>query len=434
MQTVVDSKFVRLRLVSRVLFVALVAASFMILASGIAFANYGPHGNFETDTDACAGCHRAHTSVSNVTWTDNDGASKSALLAGLNVTSQGFVSATVKDFCYTCHGAGAAGAATDVQSGQLDATVGASTTGAVLNGGGFEDMGGAGATITSMHDMPAATAANPVVYGGGIAFGGKDKNGAYTGGGIYIAMDCSSCHDPHGSSNYRLLKDSINDTETGGYVGDFASDVNPDPKPFVVSNEVGYPTEGFRLHTQYPDYQPDYTTARYAKAPESTSTPGSIDGRKGLSGWCAACHTEYNTVSASGQAAYDAGDGLGNVTRHRHPVNVPLSNFKGDRTLLVDATDSAGMNTPWGDDVDLPLEHAITEGKGSAQVNAMSDNLGCLTCHRAHGTDKTMAGYAAGVDPYGNAISFTPPSVNATSNSAILRANNRGVCERCHNK
>ena len=38
-----------------------------------AFANFAIHGNYVTDTDACAGCHRAHTSVSTIGWTDNLG-------------------------------------------------------------------------------------------------------------------------------------------------------------------------------------------------------------------------------------------------------------------------------------------------------------------------------------------------------------------------
>ena len=33
---------------------------------GSAFANFGPHGGYATDTDSCAGCHRAHTSFSTV--------------------------------------------------------------------------------------------------------------------------------------------------------------------------------------------------------------------------------------------------------------------------------------------------------------------------------------------------------------------------------
>jgi predicted CXXCH cytochrome family protein len=436
------SELVRTKNVSRLVLISLVVATFVFMASGVAFANYGPHGAFVTDTDACAGCHRAHTSVSNVKFEDRTlNRDKSALLAGSNLSfdptqpgNQGqFVSATVKDFCYTCHGAGSAGAATDVMSGVLESAIGNSTAGDVLNGGGFVEI--KQASVTSMHDMPSATAASQFVAGGGLAFGGRRSNGTYdAGGGLQIVMDCDSCHDPHGSSNYRILKDKVNGVAVGGYGTNFANETDPNPDPYVLSNEVGFPLPsqsnpngGFRLHVAAAGYSPDYTTARYAKAPAAG---------KGISGWCAACHTEYNTTSSTNQTAYNAGDGLGDVVRHRHPVNVPLNGFVGDRDLLTTTT-ATGMNAAWGDNLDIPLEHSATaEAHGATQPNSTADNIGCLTCHRAHGTDKTMAGYAAGVDPYNNTMAFTPPSMgtNGASNSAILRANNRGVCERCHNK
>jgi hypothetical protein len=77
---------------------------------------------------------------------------------------------------------------------------------------------------------------------------------------------------------------------------------------------------------------------------------------------------------------------------------------------------------------------------GAYQEN---DQLGCLTCHFAHGTDKKMAGWANArlvnnpsavptwsVEP----TTALPAGVNPNMSSALLRADNRGVCERCHNK
>ena len=52
------------------LFSVLVLVALAALAlPTVAFANFAIHGNYVTDTDACAGCHRAHTSVSTITWT-----------------------------------------------------------------------------------------------------------------------------------------------------------------------------------------------------------------------------------------------------------------------------------------------------------------------------------------------------------------------------
>ncbi len=423
------------------------AIGMTLATGGTALANYGPHGGYGSwldsnndgvmqtsevnpDTDACAGCHRAHTAVSSVTWTDNSGGFKNALLIGGTST-------TVKEFCYTCHSDAGAGAATNVQAGMYDNSTthvgskfaaktgyatGQSTYGATLNGGGFEDMGGSGATMTSWHEVSGAA---------GIAWGGGTTGTGSSSGGTSINMDCASCHDPHGSSNYRILKDKVNNVDVGGYAGGIDGGVDPAATPFVVSNEVGYPAGGFQLHRNYGalGYQPDYTSARYA---------ASLLPAKGISGWCSACHTQYNTVASSGQGTYNASDDFGAVTRHRHPVNVSLTTFAGPRSLIV-ATTALGLNVAFGDGIDIPLEHTSTDAKGPAQVNTADDYIGCLTCHRAHGTDAKMSGYAnsassAHPSPDSGGTTATSKGVQPTMDSALLRADNRGVCERCHNK
>jgi cytochrome c553 len=411
----------------------------LMLFSGIALANFAIHGGYLADTDACAGCHRAHTATSGITWTDRDGVGgNSALLLGPG-------NAVLYQFCYVCHGSAAPGAATDVESGVFDNVPAypragmdtESTVGASLNGGGFNQYNGN--MTTSVH------------YYDGTSWNAWGEGN--TGPGKLIAMDCGSCHDPHGSSNYRALKDRVNGVDVGGYSGTFTTAVDPDPLPFVISNEVGFPlkgdldpngglitpypgypnvpTNGFRLHRQYPAYEPNYTKARYARG-ENADT-GGINYAKGMSGWCAACHTQYNAYGPYQTSTYDAGDGAGYVTRHRHPINVPLSNFRGDRDLVF----TPGAWQAWDPTipyVDLPLDHDPATEEGVAQTDTLDDWIECLTCHRAHGTDATMAGYAnvaSSLDPQPDTGSGGVPP---TGDSALLRANNRGVCERCHNK
>ena len=99
----------------------LVAASLVLV--GVAMANEGPHGDYTATTDACAGCHRAHT------------AGIARLLVG---------SGSISDFCLVCHGSSATGADTNVEDGYFLSTRSASTEGtgntdnnAPLLGGGF---------------------------------------------------------------------------------------------------------------------------------------------------------------------------------------------------------------------------------------------------------------------------------------------------------
>jgi cytochrome c553 len=256
-------------------------------------------------------------------------------------------------------------------------------------------------------------------------------SGAQAGESVQIKMDCATCHDPHGSANYRILKAQVNGNDVGGY-GPGGTPVDPDPDGWVSSMEEGWPVGGPRLHQAYPDYKPNYTEAKYAKGRATVS--GRAEAETGMSGWCAGCHQTYllpaQTVTKADGTEYDtsgnvynAGDGSGLKMRHRHPINVPLSNFKGQMDLVLDSG--------------LPLAHTIdaVDGNttGDTNGNESSDWIECLTCHRAHGTAAVMEGYAAdGSLPVD--VDGVPRNNFPGDPSALLRMDNRGVCEACHNK
>jgi cytochrome c553 len=418
------------------------AALTLVFASS-AFANFGPHGGYVSDTDSCAGCHRAHTSFSNLRYDPRVGADllaedekPYALLVGN--------AATMSEFCNACHGDTAPGASTNVVSGRFDSgpsgaagqaagtsnggvTVAyetASTFNAPLNGGGFSTTLNyqdweASATpvyqnITSSHSMERVG----VLWGAGFA---ADTN---------MTLTCTSCHDPHGSSNYRLLKDNVNNHAVGGYTGD-------NPNGMVFSNEAGYPTaDGGWLkhqagHDQMVAYTPNYTSG---SRNISAGTAGAS-----LSTWCSACHEQYDDATSNySYGTYEGAGAVGSQSRHRHPVDIsPLS---GDANLQI-----AAMETV---DARIPLE-VVGDGSGNPRAN----HIGCLTCHYAHGSSSQMSGWAmshleqsgarilpvrdtvAGVDPdKADVIAALNGGSGISGTSALLRANNRGVCERCHNK
>jgi predicted CXXCH cytochrome family protein len=394
-----------------------VAASVLLLTPGIALANFAIHGGYPMETDACAGCHRAHTAASGITWTNDDGDQRSALLLG--------TADEVFEFCLTCHGDDAAGAATNVISGVYEATE-HGTLGAPLNGGGFDRVGG----------MP--TTSNHTFNGGSWGAWGGGETGREgiitTGYGNQIVMSCSSCHDVHGSSNYRILKDTVNGVRVGGYDSTLVtvdnpspSPENPSPTPFVISNEPGFPVNGWLLHepgaAQVAGYTPNYTTPMYAKAPGE-------DVEKGISAWCRACHTQYMTITGTTSddtlagdfftgtvdenGAYDANDGFGFVTRHRHPVNSELLSFKNAGRPVIDPQLIPTAYTP-GEDWD------------QAWVD-------CLSCHVSHGSAKTMSGFANVWDSTDPEEDSGVGGVDPANSSALLRLNDRHVCQECHNK
>lgn len=401
-----------------VLTLAIVALSALLVPAS-AFANFAVHGNFVNDTDACAGCHRAHTSVSSLTWQDAGQKDHSALLVS--------GATAMYEFCYVCHDTQGYSADTNVRDGVYYGTENGKE-GAILNGGGFESFDMTPVTSTHLYNGKSWGA-----YGGGYAGAGAvGADGQILGENLgeseQIKMDCTTCHDPHGSSNYRILKAYVNGNYVGGYQPS-GDPENPTPDGFVSSVETGWPSAtGFMLHTSYAAYQPNYTTPMYAKGYDQAT--GAANSSKGMSGWCSGCHSTYlgdstkqytkadGTTYESLASTYNAGDGAGLQLRHKHPINVELSTYNAaDKTSMIVT------------DLVLPLANDNTENKvGVPLKKSDSDWIECLTCHRAHGTASVMKGYAA--DP----AAYNLPTFPSSKPSALLRLDNRGVCEACHNK
>jgi len=439
----------------RISLVLVLALALSLVFVGSAYANFGPHGGYIDDTDACAGCHRAHTSFSTLTfrprevpvgWDDAD--NPSALLVGN--------AATMEDFCNACHGDAAPGASTNVVSGIFDSGPSAhsgiatptaypdgtvtefqtaSTFNAPLNGGGFvqsaslvdweADATTAFKAVTSTHSMEQVG----VLWGAGNAVAGQTMD-----------LTCTNCHDPHGSSNYRLLKDSVNGNAVGGY-----TDAG-DPTGMVFSTEIGYDDvyadNGWLKHeagqAQVANYRPNYTSG-------SSQIRSGVAGAS-LSAWCSGCHEEYDEQSSDYdyspyESNFAGGAAVGNETRHRHPVDITLQ--QGDTILQVKA--QATATTPGTEDRKIPLE--VNPGTG----NVRQYQVGCLTCHFAHGSGAAMSGWAAAhlesstadpsiLIPVRDAVAGVDPDKDdvvggaVTGSSALLRTDNRGVCERCHDK
>jgi predicted CXXCH cytochrome family protein len=165
--------------------VALIAIGLTAWATPTASANGGPHGNFTLTTSGCGGCHRAHTAISPY------------LIKAENEY----------ELCTSCHGGVVS---TDVVHGQY------LSTGAPLNGGGFEmavrmsdfiagtPVAGAVGPVSSSHTVADLLVSGVPASGSGSPWG-STTSGVATGPGT---LECTSCHNPHGSTNYRILRDA----------------------------------------------------------------------------------------------------------------------------------------------------------------------------------------------------------------------------------
>ena len=191
----------------------------------------------------------------------------------------------------------------------------------------------------------AATSAPATTFLPDGSNAGQGPNAFMVGTGNSIKMDCASCHDPHGSANYRILKAVVNGNNVGGYTPTADSGRIPTPTASSPrSRRAGRSTASVctrRIRPTSPTTPtPDVRQGlRHADATLADPATG-INDDKGMSGWCSGCHSTYlgqlETVSINGAtdyasfaSTYNAGDGGGLAVRHRHPINVPLTNYKG---------------------------------------------------------------------------------------------------------
>ena len=324
------------------------------IASSTAYAGFGVHKNIDPNSDICTGCHRQHMPV-----TQQGLGVESAFSATALATEE----TSEYEFCITCHGPDATGADTDIVYGvykNVDNPYG--TYGDPLNGGGFTKIGGlSGQDITSTH----------AVDGGTYEAFGESMGSSFE-------MTCSTCHDPDGSSNYRILKDTVNGKDVSG---------------FVTSNETNFETGTTSMPKEpkgFDSYIPNYTDKNYKKP---------ADVNQGMSGWCSSCHNQY--MSAGNTYTDSSGK-----TRFHHGVNVAM-----------------GENPSGGTSTDLPL---AKDSAGTPDDSA-TNYVECLTCHAAHGSSVQMTDNAR-VEPTRSSPSSGP------GYSALLRLDNRGVCQNCHKK
>jgi predicted CXXCH cytochrome family protein len=326
---------------------AFCAPAALLAGAAAVLADNGPHvstvnsGATGITADSCAGCHRAHT------------AQGPLLINAADDTA----------LCLTCHGAAVAGATTGVENGLLAG----SNSG--LKGGGFvnatmdTDWSGAATSrpATSTH-MITGTVAGTMWGSGAIG----------SGAGTSIDLSCTSCHNPHGSGTYRILR--------------------PIPIGSPATTGVVVPDETTPVYT---------VTSPLNRYFGQIYAGGDLNAQNDLDRWCSTCHTRYDAVGP-GAGHTSSGDP---IFDYRHTTR--YSGFI-DCQLCHDPND---FSAPDPFDVNGAIAHRPL----------------CQNCHVAHGSSAVMGEYSGAVAwPDG----ATDPSGNARS--SLLRLDNRGVCTGCH--
>jgi cytochrome c553 len=392
--------------------------------------------------------------------------------------------ASVDEFCTTCHGALVTGATTDVESGVQYAPVSpfdenaprSGTELGALRGGGFvtariDTAGGvryayrtvrSGNSVTSWASKipvlsASATSSQKAVTSAHLQLTGatgvtlQDKAWGNIAQGTFSAtanpgptldLECASCHNPHGNGQYRILN-KIPTDGTGPLVEATTAAVVTDAPPVPVDGVRNYTVIQVKGTPDYVDTGNGITgdPGRYNWVPNSAYDAGSYllyasqiagptltadkgdylhrrvpwdgiatgasanDAPNGLpstfnaqiNAWCATCHTRYTTSTSA-----------------LSPTSSSLSN----NSAITYPSNSGSYSVSSGDAI-FKYRHSTTSNKP------------CTTCHVAHGSNAKMTGDASAGTDYSGTVAY-PGGTTPNDSSRLLKADNRGLCQLCH--
>lgn len=356
-----------------ILVIMLAMVGMMALLAATAKADGGPHSQRTslTNVSNCAECHRAHDAAA----------------------TKLVVDATVYDLCTTCHGP-TGETAENIVDGWYSRSI---TQTGPLKGGGFSNATMNVSWVVTAPVQAGTNSQHDVVgfgsYTDGTVWGFGAINATADPGMANFALNCSTCHDPHGGSGvgtivkngvtirqptYRILRSDL-----GSKLGVVLTPVTvPDTSKhqYYISSTVS-DTVPYRYYGQ-----------KYTTGDETTATDNNLAST--ISDWCALCHTRVHADLGDDPANTSSGDAIYDF---RHPTDGSNVSFNFNPS-------GAPVNKPSG-------------GAPS-----------CFTCHVSHGSTASF------VDRNGNAIVEPYPGGTGQLDSTLLRMNGRGVCEACHNK
>jgi len=329
----------------------------------------------------CAGCHTMHNS--------QDG----ALIDAAHPTGNSYLlkTATPSDQCLTCHAA----------YGQFDGGLGYGPGGDFYWVTRTFSWSAHGHAYSSEGDSHGHNVISPTA---GIA---QDATLGAAPGGDFSSqyLSCTSCHDPHGNQNFRLLYDSAMGPIYPGPGGrySFASDA-----PVALGNSrTTYSASGWETDAQHTIY------------------------KSGVSDWCANCHETFHSD---------------NTSNFVHPIQAMGSTIAASYNAYVSSDDvSSGVVASSYSGL-VPFEAVnvdltLADPKNYTEGPTSQDKVMCLTCHRAHAS---AYGDAARWDmsetflieshPATTDVGFIQSDVDNKDYNYTFVTNQRSLCNKCHVK
>ncbi|WP_144554106.1 cytochrome c3 family protein [Bacillus sp. X1(2014)] len=304
------------------------------------------HGNFQNNTNSCANCHSTH-----------NGEDEMLLM------KEGEY-----DLCMSCH---------DGTMGFYDVTKGSGA-------GTFDDSH----LSSSMHNVDSSIQVGSAP--------GKYLNNSTA------ELECSSCHNPHGSANDRLLNETVagkafatslvNGVQTPAPIGTktIVLDLQEDPAYAELNAITG--TGGLKITK--------------SNGPKGLASYNGVNDKIYYSQFCGACHDDYFAKRNVGSSA--------------NPM-------------------------PGKPSTGSPITATHTHDTYTHTTNSASQGRSCAACHYAHGTDATVMMDAVGnkVADYTKAVADGGKGWSqekaesymkdvSVKGSSLKKFTNNAVCFACH--
>lgn len=349
--------------------ILLLAGLFFILAgSSFAFHDAG--------VADCGGCHTMHNSEDGALVDPESPSGNPYLL----------IDATPSDVCLTCHATGSRGVL------QVDPLNPSPEKGAgnfiFLLEDNMNDGHGGGDTLADgswANPIPGYKAGHNVIAPGhGLTVDPTAFPANAGPGGNFNKnwLGCSSCHDPHGNENFRLLY-GADEIQDGLY--EFVN-----PAPIAVGLSLRTQSEGLHTGTAY---------------------------QSGMSAWCGNCHAGMHTASNGGALKHPSGVNL----------TPTIAAFYGTYNGTADMTGGDPLTSyiPQVAFEDAARTVASTAGPST------SSQVSCITCHRAHASGAPNAGRW---DFNLTLLDEDGVTANSYKIPQPYGPNQRSLCNKCHGK